>query len=109
MRWKPPLPASTWKDTRVATEVGGACSQPKGRPESIYFWSLPKTSEDCLYLNVWAPANAKNAPVFVWIHGGALSGGSGGEPMYDGTHFAERGIVAVTINYRMGPLGFLVH
>ena len=83
--------------------------QPKGKPDSIYFWTLPKTSEDCLFLNVWAPANARKAPVFFWIHGGALSGGSGSEPLYDGTKFAERGIVVVTINYRMGPLGFLVH
>jgi para-nitrobenzyl esterase len=109
LRWKPPLPASKWKGTRVATEFGAACIQPKGRPESIYFWNLPRTSEDCLYLNVWAPANARNAPVFVWIHGGALSGGSGSEPMYDGQRLAERGLVVVTINYRMGALGFLVH
>ena len=52
LRWKPPLPASKWKDTRVATEFGAACVQGKGRPDNIYFWSLPKTSEDCLYLNV---------------------------------------------------------
>ena len=109
MRWKAPLPAQKWKGTRDATQFGAACIQPKGRPDSIYFWSLPKTSEDCLYLNVWAPGDARNAPVFVWIHGGALSGGSGSEPLYDGTKFAERGIVVVTINYRLGPLGFLVH
>ena len=109
LRWKPPLPASKWKDTRVATQFGAACIQPKGRPESIYFWSLPKTSEDCLYLNVWTPASATKAPVFVWIHGGALSGGSSSEPFYDGRRMAEKGIVVVTINYRMGPLGFLVH
>ena len=109
MRWKAPLPAQKWKGTRDTTQFGAACIQPKGRPDSIYFWSLPKTSEDCLYLNVWAPGDARNAPVFVWIHGGALSGGSGSEPLYDGTKFAERGIVVVTINYRLGPLGFLVH
>ena len=109
MRWKAPLPAQKWKGTRDATQFGAACIQPKGRPDSIYFWSLPKTSEDCLFLNVWTPAQARNAPVFVWIHGGALSGGSGSEPLYDGTKLAERGIVVVTINYRLGPLGFLVH
>ncbi len=109
MRWKPPLPVPKWKDTRDATQFGAACIQPKGKPDSIYFWNLPKTSEDCLYLNVWAPANAHKAPVFFWIHGGALSGGSGSEPFYDGTKMAERGIVVVTINYRLGPLGFLVH
>ena len=109
MRWKPPLPMKKWKGTREATQFGAACIQPKGKPDSIYFWTLPKTSEDCLYLNVWAPANAKKAPVFFWIHGGALSGGSGGEPLYDGAKLAERGIVVVTLNYRLGPLGFLVH
>jgi len=109
MRWKPPLPMKKWKGTREATQFGAACIQPKGKPDSIYFWTLPKTSEDCLYLNVWAPANAKKAPVFFWIHGGALSGGSGSEPLYDGAKLAERGIVVVTINYRLGSLGFLVH
>jgi len=109
LRWKPPLPAQKWKGVRAATEFGAACIQPKGKPDSIYFWSLPSTSEDCLFLNVWAPANARKAPVFFWIHGGALSGGSSSEPLYDGTRMAELGIVVVSINYRMGPLGFLVH
>src|SRR6185436_6398025 len=109
MRWKAPLPAQKWKGVRAATEFGAACIQPKGKPDSIYFWSLPSTSEDCLFLNVWAPANARKAPVFFWIHGGALSGGSSSEPLYDGTRMAELGIVVVSINYRMGPLGFLVH
>lgn len=109
LRWQPPLPAKKWKGVRDATQFGAACIQPRGKPDSIYFWSLPSTSEDCLSLNVWAPADARNAPVFFWIHGGALSGGSGSEPLYDGTRLAERGIVVVTINYRLGPLGFLVH
>jgi para-nitrobenzyl esterase len=109
MRWKPPLPAAKWKGTLDATQFGAACIQPKGKPDSIYYWTLPKTSEDCLFLNVWAPANAHKAPVFVWIHGGALSGGSSSEPMYEGTPMAGKGVVVVSINYRMGPLGFLVH
>jgi para-nitrobenzyl esterase len=109
LRWKPPLPAPKWPGVRNALEFGAACIQPRGRPDSIYFWSLAASSEDCLFLNVWAPADARNAPVFFWIHGGALSGGSSSEPLYDGTRLAERGIVVVTINYRMGPLGFLVH
>jgi len=98
LRWKPPLPAARWKGVREASEFGAACIQPQGKPDSIYFWSLPATSEDCLFLNVWAPADARKAPVFFWIHGGALSGGSGGEPLYDGSRMAERGIVVVTIN-----------
>ena len=109
LRWKPPSPMPAWTDTRVATHPGASCIQPKGKPDSLYFWNLPTTSEDCLYLNVWAPAKAQRAPVFFWIHGGALSSGSGTEPLYDGTTLAERGIVVVTVNYRLGPLGFLVH
>src|SRR3546814_19776595 len=66
-------------------------------------------SEDCLSLNIWTPKEAKNAPVFVWIHGGALTGGSGGDPIYDGSALAERGIVVVSINYRLGALGWLAH
>ncbi len=109
LRWKPPLPAARWKGARDATKFGPACLQPKPRAASIYSWDLPSMSEDCLTLNVWAPAQAKKAPVFVWIHGGALSGGSGSEPLYDGTKFAERGVVVVTINYRLGVLGFFAH
>jgi para-nitrobenzyl esterase len=109
LRWQPPLPASKWKGARDATRFGAVCVQPRGKPDSIYFWNLPPTSEDCLSLNIWAPANAKNAPVFFWIHGGALSGGSGADTLYDGTRYAQKGVVVVTINYRMGPLGFLVH
>ena len=66
-------------------------------------------SEDCLFLNVWAKQGASNAPVMVWIHGGALTTGSGSEPMYDGTKLAERGVVVVSINYRLGVLGYLAH
>jgi len=109
LRWKPPLPASKWKGARDATRFGSVCIQPVGKPDSIYYWKLPPSSEDCLFLNVWAPAKASKAPVFFWIHGGALSGGSGSDTLYDGTRYAQRGVVVVSINYRMGPLGFLVH
>ena len=109
LRWKPPLPAAKWKGTRDATQFGHVCVQPNGKPDSIYFGNLAAMSEDCLSLNVWAPASAHKAPVFFWIHGGALSGGAGSDALYDGTQLAERGIVVVTINYRMGPLGFLAH
>lgn len=109
LRWKPPLPAAKWKGTFDATKFGAGCIQPKGNPSGLYYWDLKTTSEDCLYLNIWAPADARNAPVFFWIHGGALSGGVGSDPLYDGQKLAERGLVVVSINYRMGPLGFLVH
>lgn len=109
LRWKPPAPVPRWKDPRDATQFGAACVQPKPRAESIYTWDLPAASEDCLFLNIWAPADARNAPVFVWIHGGALTSGAGSEPMYDGARLADRGIVVVTINYRLGVLGYLAH
>jgi len=109
MRWKPPLPAQKWKGVRDASQYGAACIQPKPKTESIYSWTLPAVSEDCLTLNVWAPAKADKLPVFVWIHGGALWGGSGGEPLYEGTAMAGQGIVVVSINYRLGVLGFFAH
>src|SRR3546814_12024921 len=66
-------------------------------------------SEDCLTLNVWAPEHAEKAPVIVWIHGGSLRIGGSAEPIYDGANFARRGIVFVSINYRLGVLGWLAH
>jgi para-nitrobenzyl esterase len=66
-------------------------------------------SEDCLTLNIWAPVDARNAPVFFWIYGGALVGGASREPVYDGTQLANQGIVVVSINYRLGVLGWLAH
>ena len=66
-------------------------------------------SEDCLTLNIWAPTRAHNAPVFFWIHGGSLVGGSGRDPAYDGARLAGRGIIVVSINYRLGVFGWLAH
>jgi len=106
-RWTPPAPVPRWTEPRDATKYGPACVQSKARPESIYAWDLPATSEDCLSLNVWAPADVRRAPVFVWIHGGALSGGAGSERLYDGTQLARHGVIVVTINYRLGALGYL--
>jgi len=109
MRWKPPAPAASWKNAREATEFGFVCVQPQPQPGSIYAWDPRPMSEDCLSLNIWAPAGARNAPVFFWIHGGALSSGSGSDGLYDGAALASRGLVVVSINYRLGVLGFLAH
>ena len=108
-RWKAPAPMPRWEGVRPATEFGPACIQPRIPPASIYSSDPLPSSEDCLSLNIWAPANASHAPVVVWIHGGSFWYGSGREPLYDGTRLAERGVVVVTINYRLGVLGWLAH
>ena len=109
-RWKPPAMPQAWPGTREANDYGPACIQPTLRVQSIYAQDIGATSEDCLSLNVWAPATAKKAPVFVWIHGGALRTGSSKETMYDGAKLASsQGMVVVSINYRLGVLGYLAH
>jgi para-nitrobenzyl esterase len=108
-RWRPPEPLPAWQGTLEAKKFGAACVQPKSRVPSIYTSELAAISEDCLSLNIWSPADARNAPVFVWIHGGALTTGSSSETLYDGARLAARGIVVVTINYRLGVLGYFAH
>ena len=108
-RWKPPTPAADWRDVRDATQFGSSCWQPVGAPTSLYADQIPPMSEDCLSLNVWSPKGAAKAPVLVWIHGGSLTTGAGSEAMYDGERLASRGVVVVTINYRLGALGWLAH
>ncbi len=108
LRWRPPQPAPTWTDALDAGQVGAICIQPppNGDPG---VGPLPM-SEDCLTLNVWTPrARTGPLPVMVWIHGGGYNNGSGTADLYDGTRLAERGAVVVTINYRLGRLGFFDH
>jgi para-nitrobenzyl esterase len=107
-RWKAPAAASAWRGLREAHDFGPSCIQPPWPATSVYLDHPPKFSEDCLYLNVWAPRKLKKkAPVIVWIHGGSLIRGGAWEPNYDGTHFAQHGVVFVSINYRLGPLGWM--
>ncbi len=108
-RWRAPTSLPRWSGVRPAMEFGPACTQPTPRDGGIYANDLRPTSEDCLTLNIWAPADAFRTPVFVWIHGGALQTGSSKEPLYDGARLAAHGIVVVSINYRLGVLGFLAH
>lgn len=108
-RWRAPEMMPRWRGVRDATDFGPACYQPIARGASIYAGGEPELSEDCLFLNIWAPTDARNAPVFVWIHGGSLATGAGSELMYDGARLAEQGIIVVTINYRLGALGYLAH
>jgi para-nitrobenzyl esterase len=108
-RWTPPRPAPRWDGVRDAAKFGPACVQNRSGPGNIYANDPPAMSEDCLSLNIWAPAGAAKAPVMVWIHGGALWGGFSGEALYDGSAFAAEGVVVVSINYRLGVLGYLAH
>jgi para-nitrobenzyl esterase len=108
-RWKPPVPMPAWRGERDANEFGPACYQPKSRPGNIYADDPATMSEDCLSLNIWAPVKAHKAPVFVWIHGGALTTGSSSETVYDGAALAKHGLIVVSINYRLGVLGYFAH
>lgn len=107
-RWRAPAPMPQWKGVRPAKTMGVACMQPP-MAAGPYDRGKVAMSEDCLTLDVTAPANARNAPVMVWIHGGTLIWGSGHSPMYDGGAFAKRGVVLVSINYRLGVFGYLAH
>ena len=110
LRWRPTAAIPRWKGVRTATAFGPACIQPQSKMPTSVYWNVPMpVSEDCLSLNIWVPAKAKNAPVLFWIHGGALLTGSSREPLYDGRKLAERGVIVVSINYRLGVLGYLAH
>jgi para-nitrobenzyl esterase len=114
LRWRPPQPAQAWRGTHDATRFGPNCLQ--GAPAPFGPWTAeflidPSMAEDCLYLNVWAPARTMPGPlpVLVWIHGGGFGSGSGSIPIYNGAVLAAQGAIVVTINYRLGVLGFLAH
>ena len=108
-RWKPPSPMPRWAGVRKAVDFGAACWQPKPTLSNIYTRDPMPMSEDCLTLNIWSPFGAHDAPVFFWIYGGALVGGANREPTYNGMRFANQGIVVVSVNYRLGVLGWLAH
>lgn len=107
LRWRPPQPVEPWEGARDATEFGPSCIQPAG---GIVRDIEGAKSEDCLYLNIWTPSEpGDRLPVMVWIHGGGFTIGSGASRFTRGHRFAERGVVLVAINYRLGPFGFLAH
>ena len=108
LRFRPPQPAAQWEGLRDATGNGSAAIQPDTAfTKSTDEYLGAKRSEDCLYLNIWAPVGAGPHPVFVWVHGGANEFGSATEPLFDGANFARRGVVCVNVSYRVGILGFL--
>jgi para-nitrobenzyl esterase len=108
LRWRAPQPPATWKGERDATKFGAHCAQPRIFEDIVFQDSGP--SEDCLFLNVYAPADAKpksNLPVMFWIHGGGYAAGASSEPRHNGDFLPTKGVVLVTINYRLGAFGFL--
>lgn len=114
LRWKPPQPAKSWTGVRKADKFSDSCMQAlrrTGNPWTKEFMVQNDASEDCLGLNVWTAAKAasEKRPVLVWIHGGAFYEGSGEIVTYDGEELAKKGLIVVTINYRLGIFGFYTH
>jgi para-nitrobenzyl esterase len=109
LRWSPPQPVKNWSGVRQATGFGPRCMQ------QPIFGDMNFRSngmgEDCLYLNVWTPAKSakERLPVLVYFFGGGFMAGDGSEPRYDGASMAAKGIVAITVNYRLGVFGFFAH
>ena len=115
LRWRPPQPPPPWSGTLVADEFSASCMQ-RDQTGGFGPWTpeyiIPgPVSEDCLYLNVWTPAGdpTDRLPVLFWIHGGGYNSGSGSVAVYDGERLARKGVIVVTVNYRVGVLGFLAH
>lgn len=112
-RWRAPDPLTPWEGVRQATVTGPACMQPNPRPFEPWteeFITPPPVSEDCLYLNIWRPSvHIGSLPVLVWLHGGGFFTGSGAVPIYNGSALAARGVIVITINYRLGVFGFLAY
>ena len=107
LRWRPPQPAASWQGVRKADRLGHNCMQLQPYGDIDPF--AAGVSEDCLYLNVWSKSLDGNRPVMVWIHGGGFFAGFGGEQRHYGGVLARKGAVVVTINYRLGALGFMAH
>ena len=109
LRWKPPQPVKNWDGTRSAAQFGPRCMQAPVFGDMIF--RSNGMSEDCLYLNVWTPAKSgsERLPVLVYFYGGGFVAGDGSEPRYDGENMARKGIVSLTLNYRLGVFGFLAH
>ena len=109
-RWRSPRPPARWDGVRPATAFSASSWQSSESCQELGGGDPGQFSEDCLYLNVWSPVvRADPLPVMVWLHGGGFTLGAGGLPPYNGRALAKRGTVVVTINYRLGHLGFFAH
>ncbi len=107
-RWRAPQPVAPWHGVRAATEYSADCMQLPFPSDAAPLGTKP--AEDCLYANVWEPVNRKAPlPVMVWIYGGGFVNGGSSPAVYDGSHFAERGVMMVSFNYRVGRFGFFAH
>lgn len=102
LRWRAPQAVVPWQGVRQARDFSAACAQ-------TAVWVTNPKSEDCLYLNIWAPETAAKLPVIVWIHGGGYYGGTAAQAGFDGGNLAKHGAIVVTLNYRLGIFGFFAH
>ena len=112
LRWRAPQAPASWRGVRNADRLPPDCPQPLRAHDTNHYGGAQTTSEDCLYLNVWAPttvAAGEPVPVVVWVHGGGGAIGSSAMPLYDGEPLARKGVVYVSFNYRLGALGGLAH
>jgi para-nitrobenzyl esterase len=109
LRWQPPQPVKPWAGVYHADRFAPQCLQPLRSPRQNHYFGNEATSEDCLYLNVWAPKSAKKLPVVVWVYGGGFNIGSASMANYSGEPLARAGVVRVNIAYRVGALGFMAH
>ena len=109
LRWQPPQAPPVWTEVRHAIEPGPACWQAWNSEYFVWERGTFPRSEDCLYLNIWSAKDAAEHPVMVWFHGGGHTVGMAHEQIFDGTELAKQGVVVVTVNYRLGPFGFLAH
>ncbi|HWJ70760.1 MAG TPA: carboxylesterase family protein [Sphingobium sp.] len=109
LRWRAPQPVTPWTGVRHADRYAPECLQPLRGSNQNHYFGEEATSEDCLYLNIWAPKAASKAPVVVWIYGGGFNIGSASMANYSGEPLAGEGVVRVNIAYRVGPLGFMAH
>src|ERR1044071_3673565 len=109
LRWREPQPAKNWQGVRQALDFGPRCMQARIFDDMIF--RSNGVSEDCLYLSVWTPAKSsrERLPVLVYFYGGGFVSGDGSEPRYDGESMAAKGIVVLTVNYRLGAFGFMAH
>jgi para-nitrobenzyl esterase len=107
LRWRPPQPAKPWSGTLEAATFRPRCTQPEN--DYPFATAADPVSEDCLYLNIWSSGKSAGdkLPVMVWIYGGSFLSGSGAYPFYSGDNLAQKGVIVVTFNYRLGSLGFL--